>query len=435
MIERTRQRNIPDWLNQSSSLRYISRTRKPATAPWVVSSDTTTWRVRFSGYPVGLEVTRDENHPVWRSQDKPTALDGDFGGDFYNRKHAVTVSDGKRRRAVGIIVTSAIDGRQTQGEFHGPFYSTRPATIPLPDISLSDLNEMGATAIARCKPTNSVANVSVSLGEILFQGLPKLFGASLWKDRTLAAKASNEYLNAEFGWKPLTSDIKDVAYAAANSDRILSQYEKNAGQVVRRRYAFPVEVTEEDVLIGPSNGDTNSPGWFTNSLTDSSRPMPNLRRKTITKRSVWFSGAFTYHLPAGYNSRIGLVSAAAKAQNLLGLEFTPETVWNLAPWSWAIDWFSNAGDVVSNLSDWSTDGLVMKYGYIMEHVVRDDIYYLDGPSQFRFDRGRIPATVTVHQEVKRREAASPFGFGVTWEQFTPRQLAITAALGITRVFR
>jgi hypothetical protein len=107
----------------------------------------------------------------------------------------------------------------------------------------------------------------------------------------------------------------------------------------------------------------------------------------------------------------------------------------LTPWSWAIDWFSNAGDVVSNLSDWATDGLVMKYGYIMEHSRHERTYYLDGPSQYNFLDRQIPATVTTWSETKLRRAASPFGFGVSWEGMTPRQLAITAALGITRVFR
>jgi hypothetical protein len=35
--------------------------------------------------------------------------------------------------------------------------------------------------------------------------------------------------------------------------------------------------------------------------------------------------------------------------------------------------------------------------------------------------------------VKRRREANPFGFGIGWEDLSPTQLAITAALGITRL--
>lgn len=435
---RTRVRSIPDWVFLIPRWSYKARSRNYSCGglfgAWITNSN-------FVNQPVpvtiqasrGSQYTVDELHPSWRGRDKPSAFSGDVGGMFDSRTSGVTIGGVRRRRAYGISNPSLCNF-QFDAEYIGPFLARDPNVVP-PAVSHSDLNVLGATAIARCKPTNNVADVSVAVGEIFREGLPNLFGASLWKDKTAAARGGSEYLNSEFGWKPLASSIKDVAYAAANADSILSHYERNAGQVVRRRYAFPSETTESSGIVGPSNGFIYSQGWNSSVLNDISRPMPNLRYTTRTFRSVWFSGAFTYHLPRGYNSRNGLVSAAAKAGPLLGIELTPDVVWNLTPWSWAIDWFSNAGDVVSNLSDWATDGLVMRYGYIMEHVRSETTYYLDGPSQFKFTDGLIPGTVTAWSESKRRRAASPFGFGVSWEGMTPRQLAITAALGLTRVFR
>jgi len=161
-----------------------------------------------------------------------------------------------------------------------------------------------------------------------------------------------------------------------------------------------------------------------------------LYKQTVHTKETWFSGAFTYHIPSiALYKQTGMLEAVGKAQHLLGLELTPETVWNLAPWSWAIDWFSNAGDVVSNLSDWATDGLVLKYGYIMERITHEETYTLVGPSRLRFPTGTSASSVTLKYESKRRLPATPFGFGLSWNSFSPRQLAITAALGITRVFR
>lgn len=144
----------------------------------------------------------------------------------------------------------------------------------------------------------------------------------------------------------------------------------------------------------------------------------------------WFSGAFSYYLPSGYNSRNEMHRRALLIKKILGLEITPEVLWNLAPWSWAADWFFNAGNVLSNLSDWQSDGLVLKYGYIMEHSHARNEYVFTGPTGF--NGGAQPSFLSLVAETKQRKKATPFGFGLTWNGFTPRQLAIAAALGITK---
>jgi hypothetical protein len=126
------------------------------------------------------------------------------------------------------------------------------------------------------------------------------------------------------------------------------------------------------------------------------------------------------------------VDAAAKAGPLLGIELTPEVVWNATPWTWALDWVSNIGDCVSNISDMIVDGLVIKYGYVMEHYVSSRTYYYAGTGKYKPIGGVVVSPVTLFYETKRRRKASPFGFGLDWSGFTPRQLAITVALGLTR---
>jgi len=161
------------------------------------------------------------------------------------------------------------------------------------------------------------------------------------------------------------------------------------------------------------------------------RPRGEIYRIDRTWRQVWFSGAFTYHLPTDFFSRNAMVSAGAKARTLLGLDLTPEVLWNSAPWSWAIDWFSNAGDVISNFSDWANDGLVLRYGYVMEHSFVTSTYVHNTPHRLK-NRSVVVSPVVACVETKRRQKATPYGFAISWDSFTPRQLAITAALGITR---
>jgi hypothetical protein len=101
------------------------------------------------------------------------------------------------------------------------------------------------------------------------------------------------------------------------------------------------------------------------------------------------------------------------------------------------------GDVVSNLSDWQTDGLVMRYGYVMETIVHTETYYLDRPCRLKlanphglqFSGGHAYASpVTVYYESRQREQATPFGFEISWNGLSNRQWVIAAALSITRLF-
>jgi hypothetical protein len=282
---------------------------------------------------------------------------------------------------------------------------------------------MGATAIARCKPTNSVANATQFLTETLREGIPKLVGLSSWKEKTeLAYKAGDEYLNVQFGWKPFLSDLTDLGKAMVNVDKVLGQYERDAGGVVRRRYNFPSERNVQETSMGTGYPPgTSQVAW---------RSAGDLTRIRETVRNTWFSGAFTYYLPAGYDSRtaLGNIAATAKA---IGLDAKPETIWSLAPWSWAADWVTNTGDVISNLQDFANQGLIMRYGYIMEHSVVRDTYIL-GPCVTSSGEKIQASPITYVTETKVRRKANPFGFGVTWDGLSSFQASILAALGVTR---
>jgi hypothetical protein len=153
-------------------------------------------------------------------------------------------------------------------------------------------------------------------------------------------------------------------------------------------------------------------------------------RTRETTKEIWFSGAFTYHMPKGYFS-LGAGDVQGKLDKLLGLDLTPSLVWELAPWSWAVDWVTNIGDGISNLSAWTQFGQVLRYGYIMETTSVRDTYTLvtHGTNNSTW----YPEPVVLDTVVKKRFKANPFGFGVTWEGLNPLQLAIAGALGITRV--
>jgi hypothetical protein len=378
----------------------------------------------------GIQVTVSETHNWDGRKNRPTEP-GDVGGPFKTQKRTIRVVDPTRREFSRSVQSDQSFTRWHKIHYNGPVLAFDPASVVYPTSAESSDKELiakGTTAIARCKPTNSVADVATALAELYSEGLPKLAGSALWEQRTLRLKdTGNEYLNQEFGWQPMISDIRSIAQAVASSHALLKAYEKNSGSFVRRRYSFPEERTSVTTLKQAYGTITTSPS----PLFVAFGPPGVVYLKEDTYRDVWFSGAFTYHLPSGFKSRNAIARMVAKADALLGLDLRPEVLWNAAPWSWAVDWFSNAGDLISNFSDWSTDGLVLKYGYIMEHSFASNTYFVQGPHRFS-DLGFDPSPVVASVETKRRLEATPYGFGLDWSSFSPRQWSIISALGLTK---
>jgi len=311
---------------------------------------------------------------------------------------------------------------------------------------VSELNQLGATAIARCKPGKSAASAATALLETMREGLPSIpfsaweslvnsarkgGAARLTRDelRAAARKSGGEHLNTQFGWLPLVDDVGKVVNAMMRFQEIWDQYYRDVGRVVRRRYVFPTETSTQTTVIG--NSDLIAAAPLNTWMGADTRRLVRVRE---TLRSVWFSGAFTYFIPGELTASLERSGLATKIDQILGLRITPDTLWALTPWSWAADWFSNAGDVISNLSSYTDGGLCMRYGYLMEHTIVTDTYTRETQRPFKAPNLGIPAdcSLSLVTESKRRIRANPFGFGVSWSGLSPFQISIAAALGLSR---
>lgn len=379
---------------------------------------------------MGSQVTDSESH----SWPPPKGNRSDVGGSFFTSKRQAHKPC--TMHSFSVLDPTYTSGPYTKKRINANFDVSCPIELnaqnkPLwptaQNSNTSSLNALGATAISRCAPTSSAVELSTSLGELFREGLPRAIGAHSWEAKTLKAReASGEFLNYEFGWLPVVSDIEGLAHSIKNSDDILKQYDADRGKVIRRQYRFPDEESSSFQILGAKFPD--------GICIDSGMPEPSLQgvwsKATLTQKRRWFSGAFVYGAPLGINSRSNIADLAAKADKLFGLSLTPDVVWNLTPWSWATDWIFNTGDVLSNLSDFISQGLVMQYGYLMEETIVKVIYSLRGATYHGHALDVQDATLTVR--TKSRTRANPYGFGVTWDGLTATQGAILAALGITR---
>lgn len=373
------------------------------------------------------ELAVSEGHPYHMLGE----TSDDIGGQFMVIKHTgYSESSNSERRWYSNTSDDPYTGWFI---FDGPQYAyaagLEPLYWPQPHFSSpTQLASYGSTAISRCIPTNPLAGLTVALGELKAEGIPSLAGASFLKDRTRVARnAGSEYLNYQFGWLPLVSDIQDIANSARRSNELVAEYARNSGKRLKRRYSFPVVTESSTETVAEGIEALPKPQLPNISLYLSCEPRVERTRTIESKR--WFSGCFTYYLP----SHDGLARSAAIADKLYGARITPETLWNLTPWSWAADWIGNFGDVVHNVSRFMNDGLVMPYGYIMEETSTTDLYTATG-TRYKSYPGEDPFTCTQSFTtiVKQRAQATPFGFGLDFAGFTQRQWSILAALGLTR---
>lgn len=315
-------------------------------------------------------------------------------------------------------------------------------------ITTDDVS-MGKALINSAAPNRPTANVTVALGELLFGGLPSL--SELWKlkDRTSAAKAlGSEYLNVNFGWFPLVADITKIVGALQNATAILDNFQRNSGQFVRRRRSLqPLEVTHLYEGGNVIEGGANSLQAYQPDGSLYSAPSGGFAATTngtvvsiSARQDRWFSGAFTYYVPEPGHGFFGdLARFEALANKLLGTRLTPEVLWEIAPWSWLVDWFIGVQNNISVATRFQSDGLVLHYGYLM---VRDRVT-VNSLHRIRYaSRANAAAPINfgdtknafsrVTYDRKRRIKSTPFGFGLNPSSFTARQWSILAALGMTR---
>jgi hypothetical protein len=377
----------------------------------------------------GRQITVSEGHQ-WPPPRKEEVVI-DRGGDFFTTKTYVASG----QPSVDSVSVRLPGSNWTYSQ-KGTWYPVPPdaphdSLFPPANHSSNDkLDELGALAVDRCKPTNSPADVSTFLGELWREGLPSLIGSTAWKSKSdsLRKKGGSEYLNVQFGWMPIVREIRGFANAVRKADQVLAQYERDAGRLVRRTYRFPLEREQSESVWKPSVS-ARTP-FMDGSTGTYAYPLGDAILRRETRRETWFSGAFTYHLPSGYDSRKTMERIALEAKVVFGATPSPETIWNLAPWSWAVDWFSNTGAVISNLQDYATSGLVMRYGYVMEKSTTKYTYTLTKSGRNNPRVGMQPLILV--RETKVRRKANPFGFGLTWDGLSPFQMSIAAALGITR---
>lgn len=233
------------------------------------------------------------------------------------------------------------------------------------------------------------------------------------------------HLALQFGWKPLLQDIRNLALTQIKVQKRLAWLIAHNGRPVRRKVILRDVLETETESSGRGYGV--GPSGF---VTQFWRYQPYYHVRQEWRQLVWASGLFRYWLPPGPRD---IVWTRKMKAAIFGFKPTPAVVWNALPWSWLVDWFTNAGYVIQNMDAGVANRLAADYAYIMtEHLFKSKQDWIFGMT--RKDGSPLDGAVSAWSESSRkmRGKGNPFGFSAAQLPLSAMQLSILGALGLSR---
>lgn len=349
------------------------------------------------------------------------------------------------------------------GGFVRPNYTWNSFTAtlglnPFSGSTFASLSSLGPEAFKKLKPRLEKAGLAVALAEA--RDLPRMLRTTsegfhdIWKSMggnpgnmgsaasamMQPKKVANNFLNHQFGWVPFISDILKFDDVLRNSQKYMAKVSANNNTWVKKTRvhsdtSYDVLLSKEDTIWGSVPGirpwDFRIESCVQPYLLGGSLRNGSHEQRMISIDHTWFEGSFKYYRHEFDRTIPNYDSAwneARRMQTLLGARINPSVLYKATPWTWLIDWFSNVGDVIDNATEMANDQLVSRYLYLMCHktsILRHTVVipFWDNPISITWDQ---------NIDTKQRERYdNPFGLSLSLP-LTARQLAILAALGISR---
>lgn len=248
-------------------------------------------------------------------------------------------------------------------------------------------------------------------------------------------KAANHFINHNFGWVPFVKDLSDFLSNLRDFREKIGILSQNNGQWVRRRSILENVFSDEQVPGWSGTGIHNVYPLNTSPVNDTYSGTPHWEYRI--KRSLYSTavGSFRYYVPYfDVNSpEWGGLGSVRRQLALHGLRVSPSNIYKAVPWSWLIDWLTPVGHDLQVLQDQQFDNLVAKYLYATTHSTLELEFKQFVPFNAASGGPRTLTWTRTLQSKQRKGIDSPFGFGLTWDSLSPKQWAILAALGITRI--
>ncbi len=300
------------------------------------------------------------------------------------------------------------------------FSSRRPSSVPA-----SPPDSRAAEAYSKMKPTKPLFSALNSYYEL--RELPDLIW--LLKGRIKDIRDLGKFhLTGVFGILPVLSDVKTIIGLQQKTEKRLNQLLRDNGRPVRRKIILSDVTSDPTVEVVATGSSGVAPGLVTQYYNQ----LPVCTYTARNHERWWASAQFRYWLPPGPQD------AAYKAtlmRYLHGVTVpTASQLYNAIPWSWLIDWFTNVGDVVDNLTFSLGERLAADWFYIMRENTNSVV--TDTTVVFKRRSGELApfrGSSVSRDFYKSRVRGDPFGLHTKESELSGMQLSILGALGLSRL--
>jgi hypothetical protein len=283
-----------------------------------------------------------------------------------------------------------------------------------PAYNLADKNALAWEILAKTNPSLPVVNVPAYLGELKdIPGTMRGWGRSLLRD------VAAGYIQWRWAVRPLVKDLANLYnFQRSVNNRMMELYALRDGRTLKRRCH----------LVRDSSVTT------TNVQLHGIRFVLRALRSVAMTTNSWGTAEWKLlpdsKLPTlGYAPLEGLARRSAAGITSAG---ALQAAWELTPWSWLVDWFSNVGTCL-NACDNSL-GLTFGRISLMRTSTSESIYTKLGavPSQYQLSGWYV-------EEMTRKERYPVFPVIPvplpTLPLLTGRQLSILGALAVLKAHK
>jgi len=356
-----------------------------------------------------------------------TFRDGHYSGGGYFRLY---------RNGVRYEPTGAIDILTAK---NGPRYSDARIIAGIPDRYQFDFtwngnynpenfdaDSFGAEAWNRARPAQPRLSVLNSLLEL--REWPSTTKPKILKYRNTKAWA-DYHLAIQFGWLPLLSDVQNFVQNFIERNKQADQLIRDEDRPVRRRFELGSKShpNSNPSVRGQSYGAVQS-----GMVTDAFAGVPTYEDSCEWGNKLWFSGRFRYHLPGELRD---LDWRRALIMKIVFGTPSPSVVYNAIPWTWLIDYFSNVGDIISNMDNGLASTLTADYAFVMQtkyiRYTRKAYGYVKRHGGGNQD---FQCSTQIVKETKERTIVNPFGPSFNdFGSLSDQQVGILGALGLSNL--
>ncbi len=325
--------------------------------------------------------------------------------------------------------------------------------------SKSAMSSMAAPLLRQSAPSQQEINLVRSLGEL--KDFPSMLKASkLVQTHGIRAfrnpkDAAGQFLNWMFGVQPTISDLQALSETVIRADPILKQYIAQERVRLRRKATrelgdYQNSGTYVNKFGFTSSGATSFGGDVsaqysyvlpTDSSTASDVLYAHVAWSVRARQRLVTSATYEYYIPQpeGVSGRMSEYSQLAR--RLVGGGLTAETIYDLTPYSWLVDWFVDVGGLISyqqNMVDNQMIAIRKSFSVIEEVVAQATIvdYHYDATGTVGARKLAKPISHSGETAIYRwkrvqRGAGNPYSVTPTWN-FSRQQWAIAAAMGLSR---